>query len=38
MKGTIRLNRNLSAEQSALKKQLIGEIGRSGYKAVSFRL
>ena len=38
MKGTIRLNRNLSAEQSALKKQLIGEIGRFGYKAVSFRL
>ena len=38
MKGTIRLERNLSAEQSALKKQLIGEIGRSGYKAVSFRL
>ncbi|MBQ8960408.1 MAG: hypothetical protein IJ071_04225 [Ruminococcus sp.] len=38
MKGSIELKRHLSAEQSALKRQLVGEIGRSGYKAVSFKL
>ena len=38
MKGSIQLKRHLSAEQSALKRQLVGEIGRSGYKAVSFKL
>ncbi|MBP3249910.1 MAG: hypothetical protein IJ170_02400 [Ruminococcus sp.] len=38
MKGSIQLKRHLTAEQSALKRQLVGEIGRSGYKAVSFKL